>query len=212
MTTGKTIALTVQTFVGKVISLLFNTLSRIVMAFLPRSKHLLISWLQLPSAVILEPKKIKSATVSTFPPSICHEMIEVDALILVLWMLSFKPAFHSPHSPSSRGSLVPLHFLPLWWCHLCIWGCWYLSWKSWFQLWFIGISHDVLWIKISRVTIYSLDIPLFQFWTSLLFHALFCYFLTCIQVSQEWGKVVWYSHILRIFHSLLLSTQSKALA
>ena len=67
MTTGKTIVLTVQTFVGKLISLLFNTLSRFVIAFLPRSKHLLLSRLQSPSAVILEPKKIKSATVSTFP-------------------------------------------------------------------------------------------------------------------------------------------------
>ena len=74
MTTGKTIALTRQTFVDKVISLLFNMLSRLVIAFLPRSKHLLISWLQSPSVVILEPKKIKSATVSTLSPSICHEV------------------------------------------------------------------------------------------------------------------------------------------
>ena len=76
MTTGKTIALTRQTFVSKVISLLFNTLSRLVIDFLPRSKHLLISWLQSPSAVILEPKKIKFVTASTFPPSICHEVME----------------------------------------------------------------------------------------------------------------------------------------
>ena len=75
MTTGKTITLTRWTFVGKVISLLFNMLSRLVIAFLPRNKHLLISWLQSPSAVILEPKKIKSATVSTVSPSICHEVI-----------------------------------------------------------------------------------------------------------------------------------------
>ena len=73
MTTGKTMALTRWTFVGKVMSLLFNMLSRLVIAFLPRSKHLLISWLQSPSAVILEHPKIKSATVS---PSICHEVIE----------------------------------------------------------------------------------------------------------------------------------------
>ena len=72
MTTGKTIALTRWTFVGKVTSLLFNMLSRLVITFLPRSKHLLISWLQSPSAVILEPKKRKSATVSTVSPSICH--------------------------------------------------------------------------------------------------------------------------------------------
>ena len=74
MTTGKTIALTRQTFVGKVMSLLFNTLSRFVIVFLPRSKYLLISWLQSPSAVILEPKKIKSVTVSVVSPSICHEV------------------------------------------------------------------------------------------------------------------------------------------
>ena len=83
MTTGKTIALTRQTFVGKVMSLLFNMLSRLVITFLPRSKCLLISWLQSPSAVILEPKIIKSATVSTVSPSICHEVIGPDAMIFV---------------------------------------------------------------------------------------------------------------------------------
>ena len=91
MTTGKAIALTRWTFVGKVMSLLFNMLSRLVITFLPRSKHLLISWLQSPSAVILEPPKIKSLTVSTVSPSICHEMMGLDAMILVFWMLSFKP-------------------------------------------------------------------------------------------------------------------------
>ena len=80
VTTGKTIALTRQTFVGKVISLLFNTLSRFVIAFLPRSKCLLISWLRSPSAVILEPRKIKCNTVS---PSICHEVMGPDAMIFV---------------------------------------------------------------------------------------------------------------------------------
>ena len=83
MTTGKTIALTRWTFVGKVMSLLFNMLSRLVVASLPRSKHLLISWLQSPSAVILEPKKIKSLTVSIAFPSICHEVMGLDAMILV---------------------------------------------------------------------------------------------------------------------------------
>ena len=83
MTTGKTIALTGWTFVSKVMSLLFNMLSRLVIAFLQRSKHLLILWLQLPSAVILKPKKIKSVTVSTVSPSICHEVIGLDATILV---------------------------------------------------------------------------------------------------------------------------------
>ena len=90
MTTGKTIALIRQTFVGKVLSLLFNMLSRLLIAFLPRNKCLLISWLQSPSAVILESKKIKSVTVS---PSICHEVMGLYTMILVFWMLSFKPAF-----------------------------------------------------------------------------------------------------------------------
>ena len=83
MTTGKTIAWTRWTLVGRVISLFFSALSRFVIAFLPRSKHLLISRLQSPSAVILEPKKIKSVTVSIVSPSICHEAIELDAVILV---------------------------------------------------------------------------------------------------------------------------------
>ena len=90
MTTGKTIALTRWTFVGKVTSLLLNMLSRLVITFLPRSKHLLISWLQSPSAVILEPKNIQSATVSL---SICPEEMGPDAMIVIFWMLSFKPTF-----------------------------------------------------------------------------------------------------------------------
>ena len=93
MTTGKTIALTRWIFVGKVMSLLLNMLSRLVIAFLPRSKRLLISWLQSPSAVILEPKSIKSLTVSTVPPSICHEVMGPDAVIFLFWMLSFRPTF-----------------------------------------------------------------------------------------------------------------------
>ena len=83
MTMGKTVALTRWTFVGKVMSLLFKMLSRMVVTFLPRSKRLLISWLQSPSAVIWEPKKIKSVTSSTVSPSICHEVMGPDALILV---------------------------------------------------------------------------------------------------------------------------------
>ena len=85
--------MTIQTFVGKVMSVLFSMLSRFVIAFLPGSKCLLISWLQSPSALILEPKKIKSVTASTFPSSICHEVMEPDAMISVFLMLSFKPAF-----------------------------------------------------------------------------------------------------------------------
>ena len=83
MTTGKTVALTRRNLVGKIMSLLFNMLPRLVITFLPRSKHLLILWLQSPSAVILEPSKIKSATVSTVFPSICREVMGPDAMILV---------------------------------------------------------------------------------------------------------------------------------
>ena len=90
VTTGKTIVLTSWTFVGYVMSLLFIMLSRLITTFLPRKKHLLISWLQSPTAVILKPPKIKSVTVS---PSICHEVIGLDAMILVFWMLSFKTTF-----------------------------------------------------------------------------------------------------------------------
>ena len=112
MTTGKTIALTRRTFVGKVMSLLFIILSRLVITFLPRSKHLLISWLQSLSAVISEPSKIKSVTVSTVSPSIYHEVMGPDAMILVFWMLSFKPTFSLSSFTFIRGFLVPLHSLP----------------------------------------------------------------------------------------------------
>ena len=110
MTTGKTIALTRQTFVGKVMSLLFNMLSRWVIAFLPRSKRLLISWLQSPSAAILEPKKIKTLTVSIVSPSICHEVMGPDAMILVFWMLSFKCIFSLSFFTFIKSLLVLLHF------------------------------------------------------------------------------------------------------
>ena len=110
MTTGKTIALTRQAFVGKVISLLFNMLSRLVIAFLPRSKHLLILWLQSPSAVILEPKKIKSLTVSIVSPSICHEEMGLDAMILGFWMLSCKPAFSMNRDSYSFPTLGAVFF------------------------------------------------------------------------------------------------------
>ena len=133
VTTGKTIALTIWTFVGRVLSLLFNTLSRFVIALLPRSNHLLISWLQSPSAAILKPKKRKSVTTCTFSPSICHAVMEPDAMILDFLIFSLKLA-HFPPLPSSRSSLVPLCFLPLEWHHLHIWGCWCFSCLSWFQL------------------------------------------------------------------------------
>ena len=88
---------------------LFNMLSRLVIAFLPRSKQLLVLWLQSLSAVILEPKKIKSVTASTFSPSICDEMMGPDAMILFFKCGVLSQLFHFPLSPSSRGSLFPLH-------------------------------------------------------------------------------------------------------
>ena len=112
MTTGNTIALTRCTFVSKVMSLLFNMLSRLVIAFLPKSKCLLISWLQSPPSVILEPPKIKSDTVSTVCLSICHEVGDqmTWSYFSECWILS--QLFHFPVSLSSRGSLVLLCFLP----------------------------------------------------------------------------------------------------
>ena len=144
MTTGKTIVLTRGTFIGKLIYLLFNTLSRLVITFLPRASVFFISWLQSPSVVILDPKKIKSATVSIVSPSICHEVIGLNiwSSFFECWVLR-----HPPLSLSSRGSLI-LWFLPQEWYHLHIWGYWYFSQHSWFQLGLLqsGILHDVLCI------------------------------------------------------------------
>ena len=104
MTTGKIIALTRQTFVGKVMSLFFNMLSRLVITFLPRNKHLLISWLQSPSAVILEPKKIKSDTISTFSPSISHEVMGPDAMIFVVCNMVEAGKVTEKHKTRKQGT------------------------------------------------------------------------------------------------------------
>ena len=131
MTPGKTIALTRQTFLGKVMSLLFNMLSRLVIAFLLRSKCLLISWLQSPSAVILEPKNTKSDTVSIVSPSICHEVIGPDAKILIFWMLSFKPlsSFTFIKSLFSSSSLSAIRVVSS-----VYWHYWYFFQQSLFHL------------------------------------------------------------------------------
>ena len=142
MNTGKTIALTRWTFVDKVMSLLFNMLSRLVIAFLPRSKHLLISWLQSPSAVILEPKKMKSVTVSIVSPSICHQLMGPDAMIFIFWMLSFKPAF-SLSSFTFIKRLFSSSLLSAIMMSSAIWGYWYFSRQSWFQL----VLHPAWYIK-----------------------------------------------------------------
>ena len=192
MTPGKTIALTRWTIVVKVTSLLFNVLSRLVITFLPRSKCLLISWLQSPSAGIWEPKKIKSVTVSTVSPSICHEVMRPDAMIFFSEYWVLNQLFHFPLSLSSRGSLVLFHFLPWGWCHLNIWGYWYFSWQSWCQLVLHLVQHFswcTLHISLtSKVTIHSFDILLSQFGTSLLFHVQFKLLLLDLHTDFSGGR------------------------
>ena len=140
MATGNKIPLTRWTFVGKVMSLIFNMLSTLVITFLPRSKYLLISWLQSPSTVILEPQNINFLTVSIFSSSVCYEVMGPDAMILVFWMLSFKPAFSLSSFTFTKDSFV-LCFLPWGQCHLHIWAGWYFFWKHWFQLVFHPAQH-----------------------------------------------------------------------
>ena len=172
----KTIALTRLTFVGKATSLLFNTWSRLLMAFLAKSKHLLISWLQLFSAVILEPKKITSVTVSIVSPSICYEVMGLDNIVLVFFMLTFKSAlllscftfikrlFNS--SLISDISEVSPTYLRLLIFLLAIWIPAYAS----SSLAFFMMYHAY---KLSRVAIYSLVVLFFQFGISPLYHVWF---------------------------------------
>ena len=217
MITGKTIALTRWTFLGKVMSLLFNNLSSLVITFLPRSKRLLISWLQSPSAVILEPPKIKSVPVSTVSPSICHEVTGPDAIISVFWMLSFKSTF-------SLSSLTYNKRL--------------FSSSSFSPIRMVSSAYLILLIFLSTILIpayasslvflmmYSANKlnkqgnniqpwrTLFPIWNQSVFP---CSVLTVAswpayrflrrQVRWSGIPISW-----RIFHSLLWSTQSKALA
>ena len=128
MTTGKTIALTIWTFIGQVMFLLFNTLSRFVIAFLPRSKCLLISWLQSPLLNGFGAQENKICHWFHFSRSICHEVMRLDDMMLVFECRILSQFFHFPLSPSWRGSFAPLHFLPLEWHHLHVWGCWHFFW------------------------------------------------------------------------------------
>ena len=160
-------------------SLFFYILSGFVIAFLPSSKCLLSSWLQSSSTVILEPKKIKSLTAFSFFPSICHKVMELDAMILVFWMLGlsrfFTLLFHSPLSAPSRGSLVPLCFLL--WYHLHIPGYWSFSWKSWFQFIIHPAQHFHRTFSACKFNKQDDNIQpvilLSQFWASQLFHVQF---------------------------------------
>ena len=124
ITTGKKHSFDYMDLCHKLMSLLFNMLSRFVIAFLPRSKRLSISWLQSQSAVILDPKKINSVAVSIVSPSLCHEVMGLVGMILVFWMWSFKPAFSLFITFIKRVSSVSLYFLPLGWWHLHIWSYW----------------------------------------------------------------------------------------
>jgi len=163
-----------QTFVGKVMSLLFNVLSSFVIAFLPRSNIFLFHGCSHHPQWFLDPKKIESAIASTFSPCIWHELMGQDAMILVFWMLSFKPAFSLSSFTLIKRLFSFSSLLSLKWYHLHIWGCWYFSWQSWFQP-VSHLAHLFPWCAlhrcwISRMTIYSLDILLSQFWSSQLFH------------------------------------------
>ena len=167
MTTGKTIVLTMQTFANKVLSLLFNTLSRLVIAFLQKSNYLSISWLQSPSTVILEPKKIKSVTISIVSPSICREVMGSDAMIFVFWMLNFNQLFFHLHQEAlellsaikviSFAYLRLLIFLPA----ILIPAC-----KS--SSMAFHMMYSVCKLNKQGANI-KLDLLFFQFWTSPLF-------------------------------------------
>ena len=212
MTTRKTIALTRWTFVCKVLSLL----SRLVITFLPRSKCLLISWLQSPSAGILEPKKIMSDTISTVSPSISQEVMGPDAMIFVFWMLNFKPAFSlysfyfikwsfsfslSAIRAVSSAYLRLLIFLPAILIPACassspaflmIYSAYKLNKQGW--------QYTALTYSFPNLEPVCCSMSGSN-----------CCFLTCRQISQEAGKVVWY-YFFKNFNTLLWSTYSKILA
>ena len=191
------------------VTLLFTTLSRFVITFHPKSKHLLISWLQSPSAVISEPKKLKSVSVSIVSPSIGHDVMEPEAMILVFWMLSFKPAFSLLfQKSSSRGSLILLHFLPLEYVKfliflLVILTPGYASFSLAFCMMYSAYKLNKQGNNIHPLCILF---PIFP-----------CLVLTVASWPEYrflWRQVRW-SDIpisLRIFHSLLCSTLSKSLA
>ena len=134
VTTGKIIALTRPTFVAKVMSLLFNMLAMLVIAFLPRSKRLSFHGSIHHLQWFWSPRKKKSVTVSIVSLTVCHGVMGPDAVILVFWMSSFKPTF-SLSSFTFIKRLFSSSLLSAYgWCHLCIWGYWYLSQQSWFLL------------------------------------------------------------------------------
>ena len=148
MTTGKTIGLTRWTLVNKVMSLLYNMLSRLVIAFLPRSKCHLISWLQHCLKWFWSPPKIKSVTVSIVFPSSCHEVMGLDAVILVFWMLSFKLTFSLSSFTFIKRLFSSSSLSALRCFHLHIWGYWCFFWQSVFQFVFHAAQHFTWCIEV----------------------------------------------------------------
>ena len=204
MTTGKNIAMTIRTFVRKVMSLLFNTLSRFVIAFLPRNKPLLISGLQSQSAVILEPQQIKSATVSTVSPSICHEVMGLNAMIFICWMLTFKPTFSlCPFTSIKRlfssWSLSAIRVVSSAYLRLLIFLQAILIPACDSSSLVFHMTYSACKLNKQGDNIQTCSTP-FPIWNlSISMSGSKCCFLTCIQVSQEAGKVVWYFHLFENF-------------
>ena len=191
-------------------------LSRLVITFLQRSKHLLISWLQSPSAVILEPPKIKSATVSIISPSICHEVMGPDTMILVFWMLNFKPPF-----PLFSFTFIKRLFSSSSLSHIMVLSSAFLRLLILLLAILIPTCASSGPAFLMRYYVYKLNkqgdnmqpwhTP-FPIWDHVC-HSMSssnCCFLTYIDISQEAGKVVWYSHLLKNF-PVCLDPQSKAL-
>ena len=176
----------------------FNTLSRLVIALLPRSKHLLILWLELPSAVILEPSKIKSATVS---PSICYEVMGPDAMILVFWMLSFKP-----NSSLSSFTFIKRLFNSSSFSAIMAVSSAYLRLLIFLPVILISAVLHPAWNLVAfKLNKQGDNIqPWCNFFPYLepvccSMSSSNCCFLTCIQISQEAGQVVWYTHLFKNF-------------
>ena len=165
-------------------SLLFNMLSSFVIVFLPRSKHLNFM------AAVTVHSDFEAWENKIFAVSIFPHLLGPDAMIFIFLMLSFKPVFHSPFSLSSGASLVLLHFLPEKWYHLRIWGCCYFSWQSWFQLVLHPAWHFTWCYSVCKLNKQNDNKKLHCSMSSSN-----CWFLTCIQVSQEAGEVIWYSHL-----------------
>ena len=186
-------------------SLLFKMLSRLVIAFLPRSKCLVISWLQTGSAVIWEPKKRRSVTVSTFAPFVCHEVMGLDAMILVFWMLSFQPAFtFSSFSSSSLSAIGVASFAYL---RLLIFLSAILipAWDSSSFAFHAMCSAYKLNKQCDNITVLMCSFPSFEPGRCSMTASKGC-FLTC-KVSQEASKVMWYSYLFKHFPQFVWSTQ-----